>query len=133
MVNYMIDPVQFTKIMGIPKPKDEDAKTYCSMLEELGFDEIFIRKALMTIFELSYDACTACFNDLERAKLKYIAMVVDHQRHPARTPEGLIGKVARNLGTSHEEAAEWIARVEASEDANYLEWFPQTRQNFHRS
>ena len=129
----MNDPVQFTKIMGIPNPKDDDAKTYCNTLEELGFDEVFIRKALMAIFDLSFDDCTVCFNDLERAKLKYIAMIVDQKRHPARTPEGLIMKVARSLGTSHEEAAEWIARVEASEDATYLDWFPQTRQNFHRS
>ena len=124
---------QFTKIMGIPNPKDKDARTYCKTLEELGFDEVFIRKALMTVFELSFDDYTACFDDLERAKLKYMTLVVDLQRHPARTPEGLIKKVARSLGTSHEEAAEWIARVEASEDTTYLEWFPWTRQNFHRS
>ncbi|MEP1699209.1 MAG: hypothetical protein ABJJ69_21990 [Paracoccaceae bacterium] len=129
----MIDPIQFTKMMGIPNPKGESAKNYCNTLEELGFDEIFIRKALMAIFELSYDTCTACFNDLERAKLKYIAMIVDHKSHPNRTPEGLIMKVARSLGTSTEEAAEWIARVDASEDLTYLDWFPRTRKNFHHA
>ena len=120
---------QFIKVMGLPLPAaDEGPESYCHRLEALGLDDVFIRKVLGNVFGIPLDDSSRLFSDFETARLRYVAMI---GAHPARTGRVLVKKLSRNLGITEEDAAQWVAKFEASEGILWMDWFPIDRPNFY--
>ena len=94
----------------LPPLKGESCTDYCARLEADGYDEMFIRKALRTHFQMSIEELAPSFDAFPLARFRHIAIILNLR--PWREPAHLRRKVAKNLGLNQEEAADWIERFD---------------------
>ncbi|WP_170791404.1 hypothetical protein [Ruegeria lacuscaerulensis] len=99
----------------IPAQTNETSKEYAGRLQDMGFEEMFIRKALRYHFDIDTEQLPSFFEDFETARLRHISLI--QRLKPQRTKRSMIMKIAKNLGCSDESAELWFERFqEQSED-----------------
>ena len=98
----------------LPPEVGESKRDYCLRLQDLGHEEMFIRKALAYHFHVEISGFSAFFNEFEQARLRHLTML--RRLTPNRSRYSMIKKVAKNLGISEELAERWVDRhVEVGE------------------
>ena len=75
----------------------ETPARYSRRLERRGHEEMFIRKALRTHFNMEIREFSTFFEDLPKARLRHLAELYDMA--PNRTDYAFACKVAGNLGS----------------------------------
>lgn len=102
----------------LPPNVGESKRAYCLRLQELGHEEMFMRKALAYHFHVDLAEHAAFFNEFELARLRHLTML----RHlaPDRNHYSMVKKVAKNLGISEELAELWVARHEETGEVAYV-------------
>lgn len=102
----------------LPPEVGESKRNYCLRLQELGSEEMFIRKALAYHFHVDVSEFSGFFNEFVEARLRHLTLL--RQLAPQRTHFSMVKKVAKNLGISEELAERWVARHEEVGDVPYL-------------
>ena len=92
----------------LPPEVGESKRDYCLRLQDIGHEEMFIRKALAYHFHVEVAEFSAFFNEFEVARLRHLTML--RQLEPNRSDYSMVKKVAKNLGISEELAERWVAR-----------------------
>ncbi|MEP2890220.1 hypothetical protein [Tateyamaria sp.] len=92
----------------LPPQVGESKRDYALRLQEIGHEEMFMRKALAYHFHVEISEFSAFFNAFELARLRHISML--RLLFPNRNNYSLIKKVSKNLGISDELAELWVAR-----------------------
>jgi hypothetical protein len=87
-----------------PAPKENEHQ-YALRLQNAGFDEMFIRKALRCHFQMKIEDFPTFFEPFLQARLKYVRLLA--ALRPGQTDTNLARRVARNLGISAE-SARWL-------------------------
>lgn len=85
---------------------DETAVQYAQRLERDGHEEMFIRMALRTHFQMEIREFAVFFEDFPKARLRHLAKLYD--RAPNRTDYAFARKVAGNLGIDQDRANYWV-------------------------
>lgn len=86
----------------------ETESAYAARLERDGFEEVFIRKALVTHFFMDAARFGRFFEDFEIARLRHVKLVF--QIHPERTAAEAARQIAETLGLSEARAHYWVER-----------------------
>lgn len=102
----------------LPPCAGESAFDYCKRLEDLGHEEMFIRKAMRHHFGLAIEDMGALFNSFEDARLRYLTMV--NRMTPNRSDYSLAKKVSKSLGISEELASKWVSRFREGGEREFL-------------
>ena len=102
-----------------PEP-GEDIITYCERLEDMGYEEMFMRKAVRSHFGLAISELPELFEKFELARLRHITAIKCLGLKYKRTREGFARKVAGNLGLSLEEAQLWVDRFNEVGPQEYI-------------
>lgn len=102
----------------LPPDVGESKRNYCLRLQELGHEEMFIRKALAYHFHIQVSEFSSLFNEFVEARLRHLTLL--RQLEPNRTRYSMIKKVAKNLGISQELAERWVQRYEEAGDIPYV-------------
>ena len=102
----------------LPPEVGESKRNYCLRLQDLGHEEMFIRKALAYHFHVQVSDFSAFFNEFEKARLRHLTML--RKLAPKRTHYSMVKKVAKNLDISEELAERWVARHHEVGDVSYL-------------
>lgn len=87
----------------------ETLHAYCQRLQELGQEEMSIRKGASEHFGLSVNEMGEFFTEFREARLRHIRMLIEME--PNRTEFSLIKKVSKNLGISDEEATSLVISI----------------------
>lgn len=95
-----------------PPQAGESAKTYCERLEKEGFEEMWIRKAVLKYGLLDRDTMgwqSFCdfFEQFPTARMRHLALLNDI--HPKRSDYSMELKVAKNLKVTAEKAKALVA------------------------
>lgn len=102
----------------LPPEVGESARDFCARLQDLGHEEMFIRKALAHHFHLGISEMASLLNEFEPARLRHLTML--RRLAPNRSHYSMVKKVAKNLGISEELAARWVARHSEVGDVPYV-------------
>ena len=102
----------------LPPDVGESKKDYCFRLQEIGHEEMFIRKALAYHFHVQLFEFGAFFNDFELARLRHLTML--RLLAPGRNEFSMVKKVSKNLGISEELAKRWVIRHQEVGDVTYI-------------
>ncbi len=102
----------------LPPEVGESKRDYCLRLQEIGHEEMFIRKALAFHFHVQFSEFSAFFNEFELARLRHLTML----RHLAssRNEFSMMKKVSKNLGISEELAERWVIRHQEVGDVAFI-------------
>lgn len=103
-----------------PLSTDETVEEYGHRLEDLGFDEMRIRKEILRHFSAVNLAEVRIFNNLSDARIRYITMI--HELKPAKAHKGLVRKLAASIGISMDEAEQSVCRYERVGGMPYIPW-----------
>ncbi|MEM7426094.1 MAG: hypothetical protein AAF441_08360 [Pseudomonadota bacterium] len=99
-----------TNYLEMHPEEGENPVAYAVRLEAAGHEEMLIRKALRAHFGFEIAELPPLVAGCELAKLRHIDLLTEIA--PNRTRYSLIRKVAKNLGVSEDEAADWVERYE---------------------
>ncbi|MEL6377575.1 MAG: hypothetical protein AAFQ04_10330 [Pseudomonadota bacterium] len=102
----------------LPPDVGESKRDYCFRLQELGHEEVFIRKALAYHFHVETSEFSSFFNEFKEARLRHLTML--RLLAPQRNHYSMVKKVAKNLGISEELAERWVTRHEEIGDVPFL-------------
>jgi len=102
----------------LPPEVGESKRNFCLRLQEIGHEEMFIRKALAYHFHVEISEFSAFFNEFEEARLRHLTML--RLLAPHRNHYSMVKKVAKNLGISEELAERWVTRHEEIGDVPFL-------------
>ena len=110
------------EFVDVPPPvsKDETIEDYGHRLEELGFDEMRIRKELLRHYSETDLSEVRIFNHLSHARMRYITMI--HERTPAKPHKGLVTRLAAAMCISMDEAEQAVCRYEEIGGMPYIPW-----------
>lgn len=110
------------EIVDVPAPisTDETVKQYGHRLEELGFDEMRIRKEILRHYAAINLTDLHIFNELSDARIRYITMI--HELSPAKPHKGLVKKLAASLGITLDEAERAVCRYDEVGAMPYIPW-----------
>ena len=87
----------------------ETLHSYCQRLQDLGQEEMSIRKGASKHFGLSINEMGEFFTEFREARLRHIRMLIEME--PNRTEYSLMKKVSKNLGIADQEAASLISSI----------------------
>ena len=106
----------------LPRPlsADETVKDYAHRLEELGFDEMLIRKALLLSYKKLDLKSARIFNNYSDARIRYVTMI--HRISPAKSHKALVKKLAASIGISEDEAEQSVSRYEEVGEMPFVPW-----------
>ncbi len=96
----------------------EDSREYCRRLEENGYEEVFVRKALVAHYRHEIEGLGAFFEEFELARIRHITLLMDI--HPNRSAYSLTKKVAKNLDLSEARARYWVGRFQEVGEVDYV-------------
>ena len=113
------------KVIPVPPPLsiEDTAEGYAYRLEEIGFDEMRIRKALIEHFAPIGLRSAFIFDNLSDARIRYVTMI--HGISPAKTHRALVKKLAASLGISEDDAERSVRHYERVGEMPFIPW---TRQ-----
>lgn len=83
-------------------------RDYCLRLQDMGHEEMFLRKAVAFHFHVQISELSAFFDEFELARLRHLTML--RLLAPNRSEFSMVKKVAKNLGISEELAKRWVVR-----------------------
>lgn len=101
-----------------PPEVDEDQMEYCHRLEEIGHEEMFIKKALAHHYKLGNAVFSIPFEDFAIARLRHITMI--RLLQPNRSDYSMTKKIGKNLGLNDDQAKAWLNRFKKSGDVSFL-------------
>ncbi len=110
--------MEFPNYKDLPPEVGERATDYCSRLEQNGFEEMFIRKALAYHLCMRVEEFGSFFNGFEQARLRHLTMLA--RMAPERAEYSFAKKVSKNLGISEQLASLWVARFREVGDVEYV-------------
>lgn len=93
----------------LPPLPIEDALQYALRLQDAGYDEIFVRKALRFHFQTKIEELAAFCEPLRNARLRSVRLYVN--LHLGRTEHYLIRRVSRSLGIDEQLARDLVREV----------------------
>jgi hypothetical protein len=103
-----------TDYRSLPPAPKEDEHQYALRLQNAGFDEMFIRKALRFHFQMKIEEFPTFFEPFLQARLKYVRLLA--ALRPDQADSQLVRRVARNLGISAEGALRLVEEVNAGSE-----------------
>ena len=103
-----------------PLSADETVEEYGHRLENLGYDEMRIRKEILRHFSPINLAELRIFNIESDARIRYITMI--HEITPAKPHKGLVKKLATSIGISMGGAERSVCRYEKVGGMPYIPW-----------
>ncbi len=101
-----------------PPGNEEDQIEYCRRLEEIGHEEMFIKKALAHHYKLGNAVFSVPFDEFEIARLRHITML--RLLQPNRSDYSMTRKIRKNLGLDDDQAKAWLDRFKKSGDVSFL-------------
>lgn len=101
----------------LPPDVGESKRDYCFRLQEIGHEEMFIRKALAYHFHVPIHDLGAFFNEFELARLRHLTLL--RLIAPGRTEYSMVKKVSKNLGISEELAKRWVMHFKEVGDVKF--------------
>ena len=97
--------------------KGETPDAYCGRLQDGGYEEMYIRKALAVHFDFTVDVFADFFEDFEVARLRHITML--RRMFPTMIPYAFHKKVSKNLGLTSEKGHYWIKKFDEAGEVDY--------------
>lgn len=95
----------------------ETADAYCVRLVEDGHEEMWIRAALRTHFDMELSEFPAFFEKHPEARFRHLELLLEIR--PDTSEYSFTRKVAKNLGISDEDALIWINRFKDSRSLSF--------------
>ncbi|WP_299077687.1 hypothetical protein [uncultured Ruegeria sp.] len=110
--------MEFSDYKEMPPKVGESATEYCARLEQDGFEEMFMRKALAYHLHMRGEEFGSFFNKFEQARLRHLTML--SRMAPKRSEFSFAKKVSKNLGISEQLASLWVTRFGEVGDVEYV-------------
>ncbi len=104
---------------------DESAQMYGKRLEENGYEEMYIRKALAYHFNMRGEQALSACENFQVARLRHITML--RRMFPNMTPYAFQRKVSKNLGLTDDMARHWIETFNKVGEVEYCEDYAKTK------
>jgi hypothetical protein len=103
-----------------PSSKDETVQAYASRLEELGYDEMRIKKEILKYFKGFNLSSMRLFHNLSDARIRYVTMI--HLATPDKPYKGLVKKLSSSVGVSQEDAEHSVRHFEENGGLQFVPW-----------